>query len=161
MMLLTPTFWTAIGFVILIACIAKPIWKTATEALDARADKIKTALDEATRLREEAQHLLAEYQRNQRDAARQCEELIARAKTDGEVRTDEARAALTAALKRREELAIEKIAQAEVEALQHVRNATVDISIAAAQKLIEKHIDAETGAALIDSTIAELPAKLN
>ena len=160
-MLQSPTFWTAIGFVILIAGIAKPVWKSITTALDNRANKIKTTLDEATQLREEAQHLLAEYQRNQRDAAKQCEDLITRAKTDGEVQMDEARATMAAALKRREEQAIEKIAQAEAEALQQIRNTTVDISIAAAQRIIEKRMDGGTSAALIDSTIAELPAKLN
>lgn len=157
----SPTFWTAVGFVILIAGIAKPVWKGITGALDTRADKIKAALDEATQLREESQRLLAEYQRKQRDATKECKDMLSRAATEAEVLADEAASALKAALKRREELALEKIVQAEAEAVQQVREVTVDIAVAATRSILERRVDTDTGAALVERAISDLPTKLN
>ena len=146
---------------ILIAGIAKPVWLGITSALDSRAERIRASLDDAAKLREEAQHLLAEYQRKQRDATAECEEIIAGAETAAARLATEAGEKLEQALKRREQLAIDKIAQAEAEALQHVRDTTVDIAIAAARAILEQRVDAATGNVLVDRTIAELAAKLN
>ncbi len=77
----SPEFWVAIGFVILIGAMAwLKVGKMIGSALDARADKIKASLDEAAELREEAQHVLAEYQRKQRDAVKEMEEMLFRAR---------------------------------------------------------------------------------
>lgn len=156
-----PTFWVAVGFMIFIAAIAKPVWRGITAALDARAERIRESLDEAAKLREEAQHLLAEYQRKQRRAARECDEIIGNAETLAERLAMEEADKIEAALKRRGQLAIDKIAQAEAEALQQVRNTTVEVAIAATRTILEQRVDAETGKALVDRTIAELAAKLH
>lgn len=156
-----PTFWVAVGFVIFLAAIAKPAWRGFTAGLDARAERIRESLDEAAKLREEAQHLLAEYQRKQRTAARECDEIIGNAETLAERLATEAADKIEAALKRRGQLAIDKIAQAEAEALQQVRNTTVEVAIAATRTILEQRVDAETGKALVDRTIAELAAKLH
>lgn len=160
-MLQSPEFWVAVAFVILIGVIAKPVWKTITSSLDSRADRIRESLDDAMKLREEAQHLLAEYQRKQRDAAKECEEIIVSAEAQAARLATEAGEKLEQALARREQLAIDKIAQAEAEALEQVRDTTVNIAIAATRSILEQRIDAQTGKILVDRTIAELATKLN
>lgn len=114
----SPEFWVAIGFIILVGAIAKPMSKALTSVLDARTTRIKQTLDEAAQLREEAQHLLAEHQRMQRNAMRETDELIAKAKAESERSVAEAMGSLEIALQRREEMAHEKITRAESEALQ-------------------------------------------
>lgn len=158
----SPEFWVAIGFVILIGVMA---WlKVGTmigSALDARADKIKASLDEAAELREEAQHVLAEYQRKQRDAVKEMEEMLVRARDESKHLAEEAAQNLGRAMERREEMARDKIAQAEAEALQEVREIAVDVALAAARKLITDGLDEARAGQLFDAAIAELPDKVH
>ena len=79
-----PAFWAAVAFVIFIAATAKPISRLLTAGLDKRADKIRSDLEEAEKLREEAQDLLASYQRKQRDALAEAEAIIAHAGEEAE-----------------------------------------------------------------------------
>ena len=157
----TPEFWVAVGFLVLMALIAKPAWKAVSTGLDARAEKIKASLDEAASLREEVQSLLADYQRRQRDATREVDEMLANAKTEAERTAQEAADALVDSLKRREQLALDKIAQAEAEAMLAVRNTAIDVAISATQRILTEQLDDAAAAQLIDSAIAELPVKLH
>ncbi len=157
----SPEFWVAVGFFILMAAIAKPIGKAFTSMLDARSNRIKQTLDEATRLREEAQHLLAEHQRKQRNAVRETEEILAKAKEESERLVAEAAENLEITLRRREEMAHAKIARAEAEALQQVREIAVDVAVAAARKLIAEKLDDDSRSTLVDAAISELPDKLH
>ena len=157
----SPEFWVAVGFVILVAVIAKPAGRAFASMLDRRSDRIRDALDEAARLREEAQHLLAEHQRKQRDAVRETEEMLAKAREEAERLAAEAAANLEIALARREEMAHEKIARAEAEALQQVREIAVDVAVAATRKLIAEKLDAGRRSALVDAAVSELPDKLH
>ena len=157
----TPEFWVAIGFIVFFLAIAKKGWAAIIGGLDGRAERIRTSLDDAARLREEAQHLLAEYQRKQRDAAKEIDGLLAAARTEAERSSVNAAAALEALVKRREQLAIDKIAQAEADALQAVRNTAVDVAIAATRKLLGDRLGATAASGLVDNAIAELPQKLH
>jgi F-type H+-transporting ATPase subunit b len=156
-----PEVWVAVAFVIFIVVAAKPLFRFITKALDARAGRIKGQLDEARALREEAERLLADYQRKQREAAKEAGDIIARAREETERLQREAAANLEAAFKRREKMAVDKIAQAEAQAVADVRNQAVDIAIAAATKLLKENIDAGKGDEIIDSAIAELDRKLH
>lgn len=157
----SPEFWVAVGFVILVVAIARPIGRAFASMLDSRSANIKETLDEAAKLREEAQHLLAEHQRKQRDAVRETEEMLTKAKEEAERLAAEAAANLETALKRREEMAREKIARAEAEALQQVREIAVDVAVAATRDLIAGKLDEDRKQALVDEAIAELPDKLH
>lgn len=160
-MLQTPEFWVAVGFIVLVAAIVKPAYRVMIGGLDARAERIRKSLDEAAGLREEAQHLLAEYQRKQRDAAKEIDDMLAHARAEAERSSKTAAEALEASLRRREQLAMDKIAQAEADAIQAVRNTAVDIAIAATRRLLADRLDGVAAAALIDRSIAELPQKLH
>lgn len=160
-MLSSPEFWVAVAFVILVASVYRPMARGITGALDQQSAKIGASLDQATQLREEAQHLLAEYQRKQRNAETESEEIIAQARSQADRLAAEAAANLEAALKRREQAAIEKIAQAEAEALDEVRGTAVDVAIAATRSLMRERLYQDRGQALIDRAIKELPDKLH
>lgn len=157
----SPEFWVTVGFVILVAAIAKPMTRAATSGLDARIDRIKATLDEAQTLREEAQHLLAGYQRQQRGADDEIKQLVAHARTEAERLTREAAERLSGEIARREQMAREKIEMAEADALQAVRDMTVDVAITASQKLIAAKLDTTRSGALVDRAIAELPRSLH
>ena len=160
-MLSTPEFWVAVGFVILVAGVARPVWRGATQGLDARSEQIQKTLDEARTLHEEAQHLLAEYQRKQRDAAREAEQMIEQARGEAERLRAEAVENLERTIERRKALAQEKIAQAEADAVRAVRDAAVDIAIAATARVIGERLGEDRAAVLIDDAVQDLPRHLN
>ena len=154
-------FWVLVAFLILVGAVFKKVSAALTGALDARAARIKSQLDEAEKLREEAQSLLAEYQRKQRTAAQDAEAIVAQAKSESQRMREQAQVDLKQALKRREQQAIEKIAQAEAEALGEVRRQAVDLALAASALLLRDNLDEERAARLVDEAIKELPEKLH
>ncbi len=155
------SFWVAVAFVLFVALIAKRGYRFIAEGLDKRAGRIKTELEEAVRLREEAQALLAGFQRKQRDAVRDAEEIVERAKREAARIAEQAETDLAAALERRTRLAEAKISQAEAQALAEVRNQAVDMALAATRRLMAENLDQSRAEALIDEAIAELGDKLN
>ena len=160
-MLHDPEFWILVAFVAVIILLWKPASRAITKALDDRALKIKSDLERAAKLRTDAQALLAEYQQKQKDALKEAESIMAQAKADAERMAVQAQADLEAALKRREQMALQRIAQAEQQALADVRAAAVDIAIAATGKLLAEKLDAAKQDALVEGAIKELQGKLN
>jgi F-type H+-transporting ATPase subunit b len=161
-MLKTPEFWVAmsfLGFVALLLYYKVP--SLIGKALDARADAIRNELDEARKLRTEAQAILDDYKRKQSEAQKEAEQIVASARREAEALAAESRRNLKEALERRTRVAEEKIARAEAQALADVRSASVDASVAAAQKLIGARMTATSADTLIDRSIKELGGKLN
>jgi len=156
-----PEFWVAVAFVIVVAGLAWQGTPVITKMLDDRADKIRGELNEAQRLREEAQRTLADYQRKQRDALREAEQIVALARAEAERAAAQAARDLDAALKRRQTLALEKIALEESKALAEVRNTAVDVALAAVRRIMAEDLDAQRKEKLIDDAIAELPQRLH
>jgi F-type H+-transporting ATPase subunit b len=149
-------FWEGLAFVIFIAVAAKMGGKRITAALDARSDAIRDELDQARRLREEAQSLLAEYQRKRRNAEKEADEIVEHAKDEAVTLRAQAERKLEENLARRTRLAEEKIGRAEAQAIQDVRNIAIDVAVAAAQKLIAENLDDGRAQALIDDAIGEV-----
>ncbi|MCP5372571.1 MAG: F0F1 ATP synthase subunit B [Hyphomicrobiales bacterium] len=156
-----PTFWVLVAFVILIVAVGKPVFRAITKGLDERADLIKAQIDEAVRLREEAQETLASFQRKQRDAAKEAEEIVARAKAEAARLAEKAAADLESSLKRREKQAMDRIAQAEAQAVEDVRNAAIEVAVSATRRLLTEQIDEAKADTLIDAAIKDLPGKLH
>ena len=156
-----PTFWTAVAFFIFVGAVAKPVWKALTSSLDERSAKIKAELDEAQQLREEAQHLLAEYQRKQRDSVKDAEAIVEHARDEAERLAKKAAEDLEAALGRREQQAKDRIAHAEAQATAEVRAAAVDLAVAAAGKLMAAQLDQKKSEGLVDAAVKDLPQKLH
>ncbi len=154
-------FWVDVSFILVVALAFKPVSRAIAAALDARSAKIKSRLDEAHKLREEAQEMLATYQRKQRDAMKEAEEIIAHAKAEAERLAKQAAKDLEASMKRREQMAMDRIAQAEAQAVKEVQNLAVDVAIGAAQKVIGDSLSAAQTGALVDNAIKDLPGKLH
>ena len=135
-MTITPDISVAIAFVIFIVLVVWKGTKKLTAGLDQRAEAIRKQLDETQNLREEAQAALASYQRQQRDALAEADEIVAQAKVDAERLKEQAETVLTATIKRREEQAVERIAQAEATAIKDVRDQAIELAIGVATKII-------------------------
>ena len=156
-----PTFWVAVAFVGFAALVFKPIRQAIAGALDDKIALIRGEVEEAQRLREEAQATLASYQRQQRDAGREAEELMAQAMTEAQAHRKASAAALDAVLERQEQLMTEKIARAEAAAVRNVRNQAVTLAVAATAKILETRLAGAAGDALIDTAIGALPDRLH
>ncbi|PPR64802.1 MAG: ATP synthase subunit b [Alphaproteobacteria bacterium MarineAlpha4_Bin2] len=155
-----PTFWVAVAFVVFVVLVFKPIKGALVDGLDAKILEIRQQVEEAERLGEEAQSLLANYQRQQRQAIQDAEAIVARAKEEADRHRVEADEAMKAMVRRQEEQAREKIAQAEAAAIQEVRTLSVELAMAAAERLLVERLVGEEGANLIDRSIEEIPRKL-
>ena len=158
-----PVFWVMIAFLAFVGLlIYYKVPGTVTKALDARADGIRKELEEARRLRDEAQALLADYKRKSSEAENEAKAILEQAKRESEALASETRRSLTEAVERRTKLAEEKIARAEAQALSEVRSSAVDNAIAAAEKILKaRAASVSTAKSLIESGIRDLEGKLN
>jgi F-type H+-transporting ATPase subunit b len=129
--------------------------------LDKRAEGIQSDLDEARALREEAQTLLASYERKQKEVREQADRIVTQAKSEAQAAAEEAKADLKASIKRRLQAAEDQIASAEASAVKEVRDQAIAIAIGAANDVIAKQMTAAAGNKLIDEAIAEVDAKLH
>ena len=154
-------FWVGLAFVVFAAAVYKPVSRMMGAALDSRAQKIQEELDEAVRLREEAPALLAGYERRQNEALKEAEDILAHAREEAERQARQAGEALQELIRRREAQALDRIARAEVEATADVRNAAVELAIAATRKLISSELMEDRREALIDEAIGVLGDKLH
>lgn len=156
------TFWVGAAFVLFIGIVAYyRVPQMLLGSLDSRARRIREQLEEAQRLREEAQTLLATYERRQRDALKEAEGIVAHARDEARREAEEAQAKLALQIERREQLALEKIALAESQAQKQVRDAAVEIAIAAAESVIRRHLTDDRATGLIDESIRDLRRHLN
>lgn len=153
-------FWVLVAAVVFVAAVWKPASRMITGGLDARAARIRSELDEAQRLREEAERLVADYRAKEQQARGEAESIVAHAKAEAERIAAQSARDLELALERRQRMAEERIAQAEAKALSEVRAAAIDIAIAAARNVIAGEIDQRRGSALLDDAIVALPQRL-
>lgn len=129
--------------------------------LDKRADGIRSELEEARALREEAQSLLASYERKQREVQEQADRIVGSAKEEASVAAEQARADLDVSLKRRMAAAVEQIETAQGAAVKEVRDRSITVAVAVAREVIAQQLTAAQGNSLIDGAIAEVDAKLH
>lgn len=153
--------WVAAAFIIFVLALARPVGRAMTSSIDKRADAIKAELDEAQRLREEAQHTLAEYQRKQRDALAEAEGILAEAREEAKRLHKASQERSEQSLERREQQALDMIAAAEARAVADVRALTADIAIDATRRILTEVVEGQKGDELVNQAIREVPAKLN
>lgn len=132
-----------------------------TKQLDKRADGIRQELDEARALREEAQSILATYERKQKQVKGQAERIVAHAREEAALAAEAAKEDLEASITRRLAAAQEQIASAEAAALKEVRDTAVQVAIGAARDVIADKMTAADAGKLIDSAITDVEAKLH
>jgi len=157
-----PANWVAIAtllFVVLVVYLKVPAMVGV--ALDKRAKDIADELNAARQLRDEAQSLLASYQRRTANAEKEVEEIVEQAQAEAARLSVEMQASLASQAERRSKMVEEKIAQAEAQAVQEVRAAAVDAAITAARTLITSHLGPEKARELIAQSINDVRGKLH
>ena len=132
-----------------------------TSLLDARAVQIRADLDEAKALREEAQTILASYERKQKDVQAQADRIVTTAKEEAMAAAAEAKEELKASITRRLAAAEDRIASAETAALRAVREQAVSVAVAAAGDLLAKQMTAEGAGAMIEASIKQVGERLH
>jgi F-type H+-transporting ATPase subunit b len=155
-------FWVAVAFVVFIGgLIYLGVHEMMVNYIDQRRDRIKAELDEALRLKEEAQALLAQYQRKQREAEQEAAAILAGATAEAERMMAEAKTKMEEFIARRGKMAESKIAQAEAQALADVRAAAAEAAVSAAEKILTQIVKGEVADRLIVKGVEDVKTKLN
>ncbi|MDE1173049.1 MAG: ATP F0F1 synthase subunit B [Parvibaculaceae bacterium] len=161
-MIHTGEFWVLIGLIVFIAIAVRfKVPSLVAGMLDKRSITIAKEIEDARKLRDEAQQLLATYQRRQKEALQEADDIIVQAKAEAERLAVETRKALESQIERRTKMAEDKIAQAETQAIQEVRAIAADVAVGAARRIIGETLDASKDARLIEKSIGELKSRLH
>ncbi|KJC43259.1 ATP F0F1 synthase subunit B [Bradyrhizobium sp. LTSP849] len=161
-MFFDPETWVAIAFVILMVLFGYlGVFKKAMTALDHRADRIKAELDDATRLKQEAAKVLADYKARTASAEREAADIIANARSEAERIATEAKAKMEDFVARRTKTAEGKIALAEAQALADVRAAAAEAAVQAASTILSQSVKGQVADDLLAKGITEVRQKLN
>lgn len=153
-------FWVLFAFIIFVAVVWFKARDKLTGFLDARSSRIKAELDEAERLKLEAQDMLADIQKKHRDALQTSQKIIDNARQTAQRLQEESEQKLDESLKRREAQLLDRIARAEQAAVEEVRNQSADIAARAAEHLLADTLG-KRGGKIVDESIAEIPERLN
>jgi F-type H+-transporting ATPase subunit b len=159
---LEPEFWVAISFFLFVGLLfyyAVP--RKLAEALDKRAKEIALELEEARKLRQEAESVLADYRRREKEAEGEAEDIVKLATKEARSYAAETRKSMQEQFERRTKLAEEKIGRAEAQAVADVRAAAIDAAVGAARMMIAQKLTPETANKLLEKGIDSLKSKLN
>lgn len=157
-----PTLWVAVAFGIFFAIVFYlGVHKKVATMLDERADEIRSQLDDARKLKEDAQSVLAKFQRKHRDAKKTADDIKKQALEEAKAFSIEARAQMDESLKRQAVALEDKISQAEAAAVKEIESVAVDLAVGAAERVLRDKLDAKTRAELQSAAISELPKTLN
>ena len=129
--------------------------------LDKRADTIRAELDEARALREEAQTVLASFERKHKEVQDQADRIVATARDEAARAAEQAKEDLQKSIARRLAAAEDQIASAEAGAVKEVRDQAIAIAVAAAKEVLAKQMTADAANKLIDESIKEVDTKLH
>lgn len=156
------TFWVFAALVVFIGVlIYLKVPGMAVAALDKRAEKIRAELDQARRLREEAEALLKEYERKRGEAESEAAAIVAQAKREAGALAEEARVRIEDYVVRRTKAVEARIAQAEQQAVTEVRSRAIDVATAAASRILADEAKGKKGEELIERSIASVRKNLN
>ncbi|HYZ62185.1 MAG TPA: F0F1 ATP synthase subunit B [Acetobacteraceae bacterium] len=155
-----PRTWVAIAFVIFFVIFGRKAWAAITAMLDKRAVQIQAELDEASRLRREAEAMLQQANAQREQALKDAQAMLEHARAEAAQVAEAAREEAAAAAERRERMAMDRIGAAEKAAVTEVRLAAADIAARAAEQVIAHGFGAEADAGLVDRAIQGLPSAL-
>lgn len=152
--------WVALAFIVFFVLFGRKLWAALAAMLDDRAAKVRAELEEAARLRREAEAMLREAEQSRARALAEAKALIEGSQAEAARVAAAAAAEAEAAAKRREQMAVDRIAAAEKAALDEVRLTAVEIATVAAQRVIADGLSPDADAQLIDHAITQLPSAL-
>lgn len=129
--------------------------------LDTRAERIRVQLDEARTAREEAQKLLASFERKHKDVEREAEAIVERARADAKSAAEQAKIDIQNSIDRKLKAAEQRLEQAEKSAAREVRNAAASAATQAAREVLGQGVTGNRAASLVDDSISGIGARLN
>jgi F-type H+-transporting ATPase subunit b len=155
-----PRTWVALAFIVFFVLFGRKLWGALAGMLDARGAAVRHELEEAARLRQEAEAMLREAEKSRAQALAEAKALIEGAKAEAARVSAAAMAEAEASAKRREQMAVDRIAAAEKAAVDDVRLAAIEIATVAARQVIAEGLSADADSRLIDQAIIQLPSAL-
>lgn len=158
---LTGTFWVTMAVLAFFLLFGRQLGSPISKMLDGRAANIRAALDEAARLKAEAEAMLADAKRRQDQAIADAEQILATAHAEAQRMSEELAREAEATARRRKQMAEQRIAAAEKAALHEVSNVAVDVATAAVSKMLREGYAADRNEAMVDQAIAGVPAALH
>lgn len=154
-------FWQAIATIALIWVLYHyKVFSRIGTALDKRGARIASELDEARRLRGDAELLLREYEVKRANAEKEAAAIVAAAREEAERITREAEARMTDFVARRTATAEAKIAQAEAQAMAEVRDAAIAAAVAASERVLRAEVQGPLGERLLKDGLGEIRGRL-
>jgi F-type H+-transporting ATPase subunit b len=155
-----PRNWVVIAFILFFVLFGRTLWRALAGMLDARAVAVKAELEEAARLRREAESMLRAAEKQRADAVADAKALIEGARVEAGRVAAAAAADAEASTRRREQMAIDRIAAAEKAAVDDVRLAAADVATSAARQVLAEGLTVDADSRLIDQAITQLPVAL-
>jgi F-type H+-transporting ATPase subunit b len=155
-----PEFWVLVAFVAFFVLFGRKLWAAIATMLDGRAATVRAELDEAARLRAEAEQMLRDAQAAREAALQEARAVLERSRAEAARVTQEAQADAEASARRRERMALDRIAAAEKAVVTEMRDLAAELAAQAARDVIAGSLSAEADAALVDDAIAGLPRAL-
>jgi F-type H+-transporting ATPase subunit b len=156
------TVWVLLGLIVFVGILVyMKVPDMLFAALDKRADKIRSELDEARRLREEAEALLADYKKKTGNAAAEAEAIVSQARREAEALSAEAKSRIEDYVARRTRAVESRIAQAETQAVAEVKSRAIDVAVAAASRILAERAKGESGDQLVERSIEAVRKNLN
>lgn len=158
----SPDFWVAVALVAFLLILAYfRVFAAAAKMLDDRGERIRNELGEAQRLREEAQAMLAEARRRQREAEQEAQEIITQAREEAKLYQADERRKFKTFIERRRELAEMKIAQAQEHAVKEVRTSAAELAVAAAASVLADEVKGKKAEELVEDSITLVKKELH
>jgi len=155
-----PANWVAIAIILFAMIFGRKVWKVLAQMLDDRSNAIRAELDEASRLRQEAEAMLSDAQARRDAALTDARKLLEGAQAEATRVAAAAAAEAEAATRRRERMALDRIAAAEKAAIDEVRVTAAEVATQAARQVIADTLTADADARLVDQAIGQLPSAL-
>jgi F-type H+-transporting ATPase subunit b len=155
-----PRNWVALAFIVFFVLFGRKLWSAIATMLDDRAEKIRAELDEAARLRTEAEAMLKDAQARRDAVTAEAKQLLEGAKAEAARLAQAAAAEAEASARRREQMALDRIAAAEKAAVDEVRTTAAEVATIAARQVIAEGLSPDADGRLVDQAIAQLPSAL-
>jgi F-type H+-transporting ATPase subunit b len=152
--------WVAVAFVLFFLLFGKMLWKAVASMLDSRSAAVRAELEEAARLRREAEAMLKDAEKRRSDALSEAQALIEGATAEAARVAAVMAAEAEASAKRREKMALDRITAAEKAAVDEVRLTAAEVATVAARQVISEGLSVDADARLVDHAIAQLPTAL-
>lgn len=153
--------WVAISFTIFCVVAFMLGRKSVANGLDNKINEIKNEIENAERLRVEAQELLAQYQRKQRDAEKEATEMLEHAKQQAKQLKKNAEAELAESMDRREDQLAERLKRIEENTIAEIQNHAADLAVTASEEMIVKTLDEKLNASLNEATIKGIASNID